>query len=78
MTAFILDKDTGNLALYLVHTQLCDKCTQSSVSLALHHICLFVRHVYVVEGQAACGMPSPLQLKPVSCPREQGPGLQDS
>lgn len=38
-----------------------------------------VCHVFVVvEGQEACGVPSPLQLKPVSPPGELGPGLQDS
>lgn len=49
------------------------------VAFALHQNCLFVCHVFVVvEGQEACGAPSPLQLKPVSPPGELGPGLQDS
>ena len=45
---------------------------------ALHHNWKFVRQAFVVEGQEACGVPSPFQLKPVSPPGELGPGLQDS
>lgn len=46
---------------------------------ALHQSCLFVCRVFVFgEGQEACSVPSPLQLKPVSPPGELGPGLQDS
>lgn len=49
------------------------------VAFALHQNCSFVCHVFVVvERQEACGVPSPLQLKPVSPPGELGPGLQDS
>lgn len=49
------------------------------MAFALHQGGLFVRRVFIVaEGQEARGVPSPLQLKPVSCPGEPGPGLQDS
>lgn len=79
MTASICAQEADNHALNRVSTRLCDKYTGCAVTFALHQDSLFVCHVFIVaEGQEACGVPSPLQLKPVSCPGELGPGLQDS
>lgn len=79
MTAFICAQEADNFALNRVSTRLCDKYTGCAVTFALRQGGVFVCHVFIVaEGQEARGVPSPLQLKPVSCPGELGPGLQDS
>lgn len=79
MTASVCTQEADNHALNHVSTRLCDTYTGCAVTFALHQGGLFVCHVFIVaEGQEACGAPSPLQLKPVSCPGELGPGLQDS
>lgn len=46
--------------------------------LCIKTACLRVMCLWLREGQEARGVPSPLQLKPVSPPGELGPGLQDS
>lgn len=79
MAADIYAEEADNHALNHVSTRLGDKHTGCAVAFALHQGGLFVCHVFIVaEGQEARGVPSPLQLKPVSCPGELGPGLQDS
>ena len=77
-TSSALRLQTAALCVLLVHSYVTNAHRPHGFCFCIRTACLCVMCLLLWEGQEACGVPSPLQLKPVSPPGELGPCLQDS